>query len=557
MGLGVKIIEKMYFNYIKLEMSNFGQKKIILLSLTFCGLLFNFSCKEQKVEPKLPNIIFIMSDDHAYQAISAYGYGLNNTPNIDRIANEGAIFNKGFVNNSICAPSRAAILTGKHSHVNGKVDNIRPFNWDQENFAKALQRNGYQTALVGKIHLDGLPQGFDYSNVLPGQGQYYAPDFIENGIEKTYQGYVTHVTTNIALNWLDNKRDKEKPFLLMYHQKAPHRTWMPEEKYFELFDDKTFTPPANFFDDYEDRPAAAAQEMSIYKDMDLVYDLKMLDKEGELKTRYRGMFQKKYDRMTDEQKAAWDAYYDPIIKDFKSKNIEGKDLALWKYNRYMHDYLRTIQSVDDGVGQVLDYLKENSLEENTIVVYTSDQGFYLGEHGWFDKRFMYEESFRTPILMKYPKEIKAGTVINELVQNIDFAPTFLDYASVEIDESMQGESLRKLVKGEASEWRGAVYYTYYEYPAEHRVKRHYGVRTDRYKLIHFYYDIDKWELYDLEKDPSEMYNVYDNQEYSKVKEDMHKQLKAIRKKYSDSDEIDKQNLERFLTAKGLNEQHIN
>ncbi|WP_199270203.1 sulfatase [Algibacter sp. L3A6] len=514
-----------------------------------------FSCKgEAKVEvdtPQKPNIVFIMSDDHAYQAISAYGHGLNNTPNIDRIAKEGAIFNKGFVNNSICAPSRAAMLTGKHSFKNGKVDNIRPFNWDQDNFAKALQKNGYETALVGKIHLDGLPQGFDYSNVLPGQGQYYSPDFIENGVKKTYPGYITHVTTDIALDWLDTKRKKDKPFLLMYHQKAPHRTWMPEEKYLTLMDSITFDPPANFFDDYEDRPAAAGQEMSIYKDMDLVYDLKMLDKEGELKTKYRSMFQKRYDRMTKEQKVAWDAYYDPIIADFKLRNLEGKDLAIWKYNRYMHDYLRTIQSVDDGVGQVLDYLKENGLEENTIVVYTSDQGFYLGEHGWFDKRFMYEESFRTPILMKYPKEIKAGTVIDELVQNIDFAPTFLDYAGAEIDESIQGESLRKLVNGEASEWRDAIYYTFYEYPAEHKVKRHYGVRTDRYKLIHFYYDIDKWELYDLEKDPTEMHNAYNDVEYTSVKEDMHKQLEKMRIKYGDSDALNEENLERYLSVKNI------
>ncbi|PCJ95403.1 MAG: sulfatase [Flavobacteriaceae bacterium] len=494
-----------------------------------------------------------MSDDHAFQAISAYGYGLNNTPNIDRIAKEGAIFNKGFVTNSICAPSRAVMLTGKHSHINGKVDNIRPFNWGQDNFAKALQNDGYQTALVGKIHLDGLPQGFDYSNVLPGQGQYYAPDFIENGVKKTYPGYVTKVTTDIALDWLKNKREKDKPFLLLYHQKAPHRTWMPEEKYFKLFDDKTFTPPANFFDEFEGRNAAEKHEMGIYEHMDLVYDLKMLDKEGEIKTRYRGIFQNKYNRMTDEQKAAWDAYYDPIIADFKSKNLQGKELALWKYNRYMQDYLRTIQSVDDGVGQVLDYLKENDLEENTIVVYTSDQGFYLGEHGWFDKRFMYEESFRTPILMKFPKEIKAGTVINDLVQNLDFAPTFLDYAGVEIDESIQGESIRKLVKGEASEWRDAIYYAYYEFPGEHHVKRHYGVRTDRYKLIHFYYDIEEWELYDLEKDPSEMHNVYNDAEYSKVKEEMHKQLVAMREKYGDSDELNKEHLERFLNAKRLNE----
>ncbi len=526
-----------------------------LISLFFLMLVFFLnSCKSRKEvsQPSRPNIIFIMSDDHAYQAISAYGHGLNNTPNIDRIAKEGAIFNKGFVTNSICAPSRAVMLTGKHSFINGKVDNVSPFNWDQDNFAKTLQKEGYQTALVGKIHMDGLPQGFDYSNVLPGQGEYYSPDFIENGVKKTIPGYVTNITTDIALNWLKNKRDKDKPFLLLYHQKAPHRTWMPEEKYLTLFDDKTFDPPANFFDDYNGRLAASAHEMGIFKDMDLVYDLKMLDKEEDIKTKYRGMFQRKYDRMTNEQKAAWDAYYDPIIADFKAKNPQGKDLALWKYNRYMHDYLRTIQSVDDGVGEVLDYLKENGLEENTIVVYTSDQGFYLGEHGWFDKRFMYEESFRTPILVKYPKEIKPGTVIDELVQNLDFAPTFLDYAGVEIPEDVQGESFRELVIGKAKDWRDAIYYTYYEFPGEHHVKRHYGVRTDRYKLIHFYYDIDEWELYDLEKDPSEMNNVYNDPSYASVKENMHQQLEKMRTKYGDSDERNEANLANFLKAKGNN-----
>ncbi|MDO7172645.1 sulfatase [Mariniflexile sp. AS56] len=526
-------------------------------SLLVFSTFIVLGCKESKTavseaNNQKPNIIFIMSDDHAYQAISAYGHGLNNTPNIDRIAKEGAIFNRGYVTNSICAPSRAVMLTGKHSFVNGKVDNISPFNWDQDNFAKSLQKAGYQTALVGKIHMDGLPQGFDYSNVLPGQGEYYSPDFIENGVKKQIPGYVTNVTTDIALNWLKNKREKNKPFLLLYHQKAPHRTWMPEEKYLTLFDNKTFDPPANFFDDYEGRPAAAQHEMGIFKDMDLVYDLKMLDKDGTIKTKYRPYFQKRYDRMTDVQKTAWDAYYDPIIADFKAKNPQGKELALWKFNRYMQDYLRTIQSVDDGVGEVLDYLKENGLEENTIVVYTSDQGFYLGEHGWFDKRFMYEESFRTPILVKYPKEIKPETVIDALVQNLDFAPTFLDYAGVEIPKDIQGESFRKLVSGEASEWRDAIYYTYYEFPGEHHVKRHYGVRTDRYKLIHFYYDIEQWELYDLEKDPSEMKNIYNDPSYTSVKENMHQQLENMRTKYGDSDELNATNLENYLKAKGNN-----
>ncbi|WP_347840810.1 sulfatase [uncultured Draconibacterium sp.] len=520
-----------------------------LTLIIICSLLF--ACSVKKTGETRPNIVFIMSDDHAYQAISAYGHGLNHTHNIDRIAEEGAIFTKGYVTNSICAPSRAVMLTGKHSFVNGKVDNLQAFDWSQDNVAKQLQKAGYQTAMIGKIHIDGLPQGFDYSNVLPGQGQYYNPDFIENGVKKQYHGYCTQITTDIALDWLKNKRDKNKPFLMLYHQKAPHRSWMPEKKYLDLFEDSTFTPPANFFDNFENRPVAAEHEMGIWEHMDLVYDLKMLDDEGEIKTLYRGMGQRLYDRMDDEQRAAWDAHYKPIIADFKQQKPEGKALALWKFNRYMKDYLATIQSVDDGVGQVLDYLDEEGLAENTIVIYTSDQGFYLGEHGWFDKRFMYEESFRTPILMRYPNEIKPGTVVDGLVQNLDFAPTFLDYAETAIPEDIQGESFRSLAQGKTENWRDAIYYTYYEFPGEHHVQRHYGVRTDRYKLIHFYYDSDTWELYDLEKDPTEMNNLYNEPEYAEVQKHMHAKLLEVRKKYGDSDEIDQKNLQRYLDKKGI------
>ena len=520
-----------------------------LSNLWFILTIFSSCNCATKVAHKQPNIVFIMSDDHAYQAISAYGHGMNSTPNIDRIAQEGAIFKKGFVSNSICAPSRAVMLTGKHSHINGKVDNIQSFDWDQDNFAKSLQKAGYQTALVGKIHMDGLPQGFDYSNVLPGQGHYYNPEFIENGIKRQIPGYVTKITTDIALDWLENKREMDKPFLLLYHQKAPHRVWMPEKKYLELFDEKTFLPPSNFFDDYNGRPAAAAHEMGVEKDMDLVYDLKMLDKEAVFQTKYRKHYQKMYDRMDAKQKKAWDHYYNPIIDKFKADSLEGKELALWKYDRYLKDYLRTIQSVDDGVGEVLDYLEENGLTENTIVVYTSDQGFYLGEHGWFDKRFMYEESFRTPVLMKYPNEIKAGTVIDEMIQNLDFAPTFLDYSGVEIPNDIQGESFRNLLLGEEKEWRDAIYYTYYEYPGEHNVARHRGVRTDRYKLIHFYYDMDIWELYDLEKDPSEMHNVYNKPDYAKIQAAMHIKLNEVKEKYADTEDLSNKYLEDYLLAK--------
>lgn len=503
------------------------------------------SCTSQsaKQEAERPNILFIMSDDHAYQAISAYGYGLNETPNIDRLAKEGAIFTRACVTNSISAPSRAVLLTGKHSFVNGKVDNTQPFDWDQPNFPKLLQVNGYQTAMIGKIHLDGIPQGFDFSMVLPGQGHYYNPDFLINGERVRKEGYCTDIITDAVLDWLKNKRDPDKPFCLLYHHKAPHRNWLPAPEYLNLYDEKTFEPPINFFDDYKGRGRAAKeQEMEIARHMQWGHDFKLIvDPKGDTTN-----FVQDLKRMNPEQRANWMAAYESENQKFLNNMPEGKELALWKFNRYIKDYLRTIKSVDDGVGKVLDYLKENGLEENTIVVYTSDQGFYLGEHGWFDKRFMYEESFRTPLLVRYPKEIKAGIKIDKLVQNLDFAPTLLDYAGVEIPEEMQGESFRNLASGKTDQWRDAVYYTYYEYPAVHMVKRHYGIATERYKLIHFYYDIDEWELYDLEKDPHEMHNVYGDPAYAEVRQMMHKRLEELRKYYGDSDELNDKYLKEYL-----------
>lgn len=510
-------------------------QKSLLLLIALIVIAIACNTKNTQENPERPNILFIMSDDHAFQAISAYGNALNKTPNIDRLADEGAIFTRGFVTNSICAPSRAVILTGKHSFINGKVDNVQPFDWEQENVAKILQRNGYKTAMIGKIHLDGLPQGFDFSMVLPGQGQYYNPDFLINGERKQIEGYCTDIITDATLDWLKNQREEGKPFCLFYHQKAPHRNWMPAPKYLHLYDDTTFTPPANFFDDYEDRGLAAKeQQMEIDGDATWGNDFKfVIDPNGD-STEFIGSL----NRLTDEQRTTWLAAYTPKNEAMKAANLKGKDLALWKYNRYIKDYLRCIRSVDDGVGEVLDYLADNGLEENTIVVYTSDQGFYLGEHGWFDKRFMYEESFRTPILMRYPKEIKAGTIVDELIQNLDFAPTFLDFAGVDIPAEMQGESFRNIVSGESSEWRDAIYYTYYEYPGWHMVKRHYGIRTDRYKLMHFYHDIDEWEMYDLVTDPQEMHNVYGDPEYAKIQSNLHQRLLALREKYGDSDAND-------------------
>ena len=529
----------------------FSLRTILLLIVVFLG-----ACQSSKKEVQRPNIVFIMSDDHGYQAISAYGYGMNQTPNIDRIAAEGAIFPNAFVNNSLCAPSRAAMLTGKHSHVNGKVDNVQKFDWDQPNFPKLLQEAGYQTALIGKIHLDGLPKGFDYSAVLPGQGNYYNPDFFINGEKKQLPGYVTDITTELSLNWLKN-RDPEKPFCLLFHQKAPHREWLPAPRHFKEYTKMKFKEPESLFDDYEGRGTAAKMaEMNILKHMNWAGDSKIypevMDELGIAETLSwdKNAFRNNTGRMDTEQKAAWDSVYMPLNEEFKKiyPAMNDEEKMHWRYQRYMQDYLGCIASVDDGVGKMLDFLKENGLDENTIVVYTSDQGFYMGEHGWFDKRFMYEESFRTPLLVKFPKLIKPGTVINQMVQNIDFAPTFLDLAGVQIPSDMQGQSMRNVFTGEASEWRDAIYYTYYEYPSIHMVKRHYGVRTDRYKLIHFYYDIDEWELYDLEKDPHEMKNVYGDPAYADVQETMHKRLTELREKYGDSDANDKKYLDAYLGA---------
>ena len=490
------------------------------------------------------NILYIMTDDHSFQTISAYDRRFIETPNIDRIANDGVRFTNSFVANSISGPSRACMLTGKHSHKNGFTNNSTTFDGSQQTVSKLLQKAGYQTAIVGKWHLHSDPTGFDYWNILPGQGDYYNPIFIDNGNRKRIEGYATNITTDLAIDWLDHKRDKDKPFCLLLQHKAPHRTWMPDTCDLGRFDDRNFPLPDNFYDKYTGRTAASQQEMSIIKDMDLVYDLKMADKENEihsdpqLERAGRDMYNPSKmgddvpNRMNKEQKAKWDKYYDTIIADFKARGMEGRELAEWKYQRYMKDYLSVLASLDRNIGRVLDYLEENDLLDNTLIVYTSDQGFYMGEHGWFDKRFMYEESFRTPLLMRLP-DGKRGD-IDELVQNIDYAPTFLDLAGATIPDDIQGESLLPLLKGQKpKDRRQSLYYHFYEYPGEHAVKRHYGIRTERYKLIHFYNDIDEWELYDLENDPKEMNNIYNRKENKKLVQDLKKQLYDLQVKYDD------------------------
>ncbi|WP_114752549.1 sulfatase family protein [Pleomorphovibrio marinus] len=533
------------------------------LLILFCWVAFTSCNIEDKEEEKSPpNIIYIMSDDHAYQAISAYSGKLMQTPNIDRIANEGALFTRATVTNSICAPSRAVLLTGKHSFINGKIDNMAAFNWDQDNFPKLLQANGYQTAMIGKIHMDGIPQGFDFSMVLPGQGHYYNPDFLIEGERVTKEGYVTDIITDTTLDWLKNERDPEKPFCVLYHHKAPHREWEPAPRHYREFTKRQFEEPSTLFDDYEGRGTAAKEaEMNILHHMNWAGDSKLypetIDKLGISRTVVGPnnnswdiqAFERTIGRMNEAQRAEWDEVYGPINEDFMERypDMNDEDLMHWRYQRYMQDYLGTIAAVDEGVGRVLDYLDEAGLAENTIVVYTSDQGFYLGEHGWFDKRFMYEESFRMPLMVRYPKEIEQGTVIDALVQNLDFAPTFLDYAGVNIPGDMQGESFRQLMNGEREDWKDAVYYTYYEYPSVHMVKRHYGVATDRYKLMHFYYDIDEWELYDLQEDPQELKNVYEDPAYEDIKHELHDRLEELRTQYGDSDELNQEFIDRHLS----------
>ena len=480
------------------------------------------------------NIVYIMTDDHTAQMMSCYDTRHINTPNLDRIAADGVRFTNSFVANSLSGPSRACMLTGKHSHKNGFTDNTTcVFDGDQPTFPKYLQRAGYQTALFGKWHLESLPQGFDRWEIVPGQGDYYNPDFIvESGDTVQVHGYLTDLITDKSLDWLENERDKSKPFCLLIHHKAIHRNWLADTAHLALYEDKTFELPENFYDDYQGREAARAQEMSVIKDMDLIYDLKMdrPDKDSALKARYHSYI----DRMDSAQRATYDAFYAPIIEDFYARDLKGRELAEWKYQRYMRDYAKVVKSLDDNVGRVLDYLDEHGLLDNTLVVYTSDQGFYMGEHGWFDKRFMYEESFHTPLIMRLPKGMDRRGDIDQMVQNIDYGPTFLEIAGVTEPNDMQGVSLLPLLKGENPDnWRDALYYHFYEYPAEHMVKRHYGVRDGRYKLIHFYNDIDKWELYDLQEDPTEMNNSYGAEGTDSITGLMMAKLKDMQELYDD------------------------
>ncbi len=461
-----------------------------------------------------PNIIFILSDDHAYQAVSAYGYRLNHTPNIDRIAQEGMRFDRCLVTNSLCGPSRACILTGKYSHRNGFYNNSNSrFDGSQDTFPKLLQQAGYQTAMIGKWHLISDPTGFDYWDILPGQGRYYNPPMIRNGERVTRGGYVTDIITDLSLDWL-KKRDPSKPFMLMCYHKAPHRDWEPALDKLSQYEGVKFPEPKTLFDDYTGRGKAEhAQDMMIRSTM-TGGDLKMVSPPA----------------LTPEQRKVWDAYYAPRNEAFRAAHLQDKALVHWKYQRYMHDYLSCVASVDDSVGKLLDYLKETGLDKNTIVVYSSDQGFYLGEHGWFDKRWIFEESLRTPLVVRWPGKVKPSSVNRDIVSNLDVAETFLEAAGVPVPAEMQGRSMVSLLQGKPpKDWRQAFYYHYYEHPAEHNVPRHYGVVTNRYKLVYFYEpELNYWELFDLKSDPHELRSVYGNPKYAKVQQELEQELTRLR-----------------------------
>ncbi len=503
----------------------------------FCIIIFGFSAcsersdNENNEEVQRPNILFIFSDDHAFQALSVYldrFSELAPTPNLDRIASQGMRFNRAYVTNSICAPSRASILTGTHSHVNGQRTNGDVFDGSQITFPKILQENGYTTALIGKWHLRSAPTGFDHWEILPGQGHYYNPDFISETDTGAVEGYVTDLITDKSLDWLEKNKDSDKPFLLMLQHKAPHREWEKGPEHLSLFEDVEFPEPDNLFDDYATRTTAAKeQDMTIEETMQMASDLKIWTEEN----KKQGSYGRTYGRMNETQRAAWDAVYDPIIAEFNEKDLQGDELVRWKYQRYMRDYLATIRSVDDNVGRVLDYLEAHDLDENTLIVYTSDQGFYLGEHGWFDKRFMYEESFRTPLLMSWKGKIPEGSSNNDLVSNLDFAQTFLEIADAEAPDRMQGRSLVPLMMGQTPEnWREHLYYHYYEFPGVHSVRKHEGVTDGRYKLIHFY-ELDEWEMYDLEEDPMEMNNIYGQPDHENLQNTLTDRLKRIKTQY--------------------------
>lgn len=462
-----------------------------------------------------PNIVMIFCDDLTNQALSCYGHPLKllETPNIDRLAQEGMLFRRCLVPNSICGPSRAAILTGKYAHVNGFVRNGNKFDGSQPTFPKMLQAAGYQTAMIGKWHLATDPTGFDHWHILPGQGAYYNPAMIRDGEKVTHVGYTTDLISEFSIDWL-KQRNPDKPFLLMSQHKAPHRNWSPALRHLGWNNDQKFPEPSTLFDDYSGRgKPEREQEMTLAHSFQ-PKDVKLAPEKG----------------LNAEQRQAWDQYYAPRNEAFLEKNLSGKDLVRWRYQRYMHDYLACVKAVDEAVGDMLRYLDEAGLTENTLVVFSSDQGFYLGEHGWFDKRWIYEESVTTPLIVRWPHQTKPGSESTELVSILDFPETFLEAADLPVPDDMHGHSLTPLFSGQVpANWRKSFYYHYYEHPGAHNVARHYGVVTDRYKLFHFYEpEFDSWRLIDRKNDPHELNNAYDSPELADVRKTLHKELDRLR-----------------------------
>ncbi len=477
--------------------------------------------------PGRPNILFIMADDHAWQAVSAYHEArqLIQTPNLDRLAHEGMRFDHCLVNNSLCGPARASIITGTYSHINGFYNNSNcRFDGSQITYPKLLQKAGYQTAMIGKWHLETAPTGFDHWEILPGQGIYYNPPMIRDGQPVKHAGYVTDIITDLTLDWL-KQRDASKPFMVLCWHKAPHREWEPALRDLDFDHDRVYGLPDSLFDDYSGRGLAEHdQNMTIARTMRMNEDCKLTDPPD----------------LSPAQRQAWDAYYQPRNAAFLQRHLEGRALVEWKYNRFMHDYLGCIKGLDDSVGRLLKYLDDTGLASNTIVIYSSDQGFFLGEHGWFDKRWIFQESARTPLLIRWPAMIQPGSVNTDLVCNLDFAETFLAAAGAPIPERMQGRSLLPLFAGRTpADWRTAFYYHYYEYPADHHVRPHYGVITDRYTLAHFYApDVDYWELFDRAKDPGEMTSVFGNPAYAEVQSNLVQEVFRQRQALKEPDRDD-------------------
>ena len=492
-----------------------------------------------------PNIVFIFSDDHAPHAIGAYNGWLksvNPTPNIDALAASGMLFRNSFCTNSICGPSRAVIQTGKHSHKNGFMNNGNSFDWNQQTFPKLLQQAGYTTALYGKSHLQGKPQGYDDWKVLPGQGLYYNPDLITPEGRVRVEGHCTDVVTDLAVEWLREGRDGSKPFMLMVQHKAPHRNWMPALRHLSLYDDMQMPEPNTLFDKWHDNaPPARFQELEIDRHMHLNFDIFVdltpdFDAEAAEGGTDRSAWQN-MKRMSQEQLTAWRGFYGPRDKAFHEAELSADGLVRWKYQRYVKNYLRCVRGVDESVGTLMKTLEELGLSDNTVVIYSSDQGFYIGDHGWYDKRWMYEESLKMPLIVKWPGVAEAGSVNEDLVQNLDYAETFLEIAGAEIPADMQGRSLVPLLAGETpADWRESIYYHYYEYPSVHMVPRHNGVRDDRYKLIHFY-QFDEWEFYDLKTDPDELQNLYEQADYADEIATMKVELERLRAEYQDDSDV--------------------